>query len=497
MFSRGRHPYIQIDDLSLDSTAQNPDYDIPLSDLSSNPLLKRHAYSRSLSASPHPFHDSLDTPKPTRSNRASSDTLKELPKIPKRFSWSGWRFTVTAGLGVTTVVFFANIILLGWAYPKLESSGGNALLYKGDCDEMKKIDTWSHFGINVLSTLLLGASNAAMQCLVAPSREDIDRAHPRGRVLEIGINGLANWRNMGWRRRSIWFALVMSSFPLHLLYSPLCRCNSYIKLTIPSYNSIIFSSTSTADYVALVADDRFVQGAAINGTGSDFDSDKIALATALQKNISVPNALRNLSNSDCITAFGQNFVPAYLNVVVITEGGTSNLTIQDQHQHVATNRFSDLAWICDLGVQDSLCNPQDANNGNWRVDTRQDGVLKVKYCLAQPTQPSCTVELFPGLLYTVIACNAVKAVCFVFLIFTKFDPFVTMGDAISSFLDRPDPTTAGLGAMSARDVRGKWRTAESGQEYWEELNKDRLWKNKRYFWFSGASPLRWIGTLAT
>ena len=226
MFSRGLNPYIQIEDLCFDSASCNPDYSIPLNDVSSRPLLRRHTYSRSDTVSPHPNQDCLAAPQHDLSRRTSSNTLKALPRIPGLPSLAGWRFTVTTGCAITIVVLIANVALLAWAHPKLESPGGNALLFSGDCDEMKKVDTWSHFGINVLSTLLLGASNGAMQCLVAPSREDIDRTHPRGGILDIGVNGVANWSNMGWRRRCIWCALLASTLPLHLLYDhiPVCDC---------------------------------------------------------------------------------------------------------------------------------------------------------------------------------------------------------------------------------------------------------------------------------
>ena len=82
---------------------------------------------------------------------------------------------------------------------------------------MRSIDTWSHFGINVLSTLLLGASNAAMQCIVAPSRADIDKAHAQHERLDIGVNSLQNWRFINTSRQLIWALLLVSTLPLHLV----------------------------------------------------------------------------------------------------------------------------------------------------------------------------------------------------------------------------------------------------------------------------------------
>ena len=113
-----------------------------------------------------------------------------------------------------------------------------------------------------------------------------------------------------------------------------------------------------------------------------------------------------------------------------------------------------------------------------------------------PVEPQCTLELIPALLYTVIVCNIVKAAAFAYLVFLQFDPLITIGQAVASFLDHPDPTTEGLGAYTARDVRGKWLSTSADGTYFTELNQDHIYKPERRRWFSGAAPSRWAWTLA-
>lgn len=242
MFSRHNHPYIQLDESFLD-TSYNPDYDtsrqsdngIQLQDLGRFRSLKRHPYkalgtpTANLEQSTSP----LRWPSSSKS-RPQCDTYKPLPAAP-RSRWSGWRFTVASGSLASVVVLICNIALLGWSYNFPRSNTNNILLYQGDCGEMKRIDTLSHLLINVLSTILLAASNYAMQVLVAPTRANVDKAHPLGkyvfcpphgiydqelmasRVLDIGISGFGNWRFMGWNRRICWLSLTLSTIPLHLL----------------------------------------------------------------------------------------------------------------------------------------------------------------------------------------------------------------------------------------------------------------------------------------
>ena len=146
-------------------------------------------------------------------SRESSTT--ESFKRPIRFRIASWRFTIITGLSTTILVLICNIAIIAWAYATLGRD--NTVMYEGSCDRMKTIDTWSHLGINVLSTLVLGASNAAMQLIVAPSREDVRKAHAQSRTVDIGIHGLRNWRFMSRRRRSIWILLLVTTIPLHLL----------------------------------------------------------------------------------------------------------------------------------------------------------------------------------------------------------------------------------------------------------------------------------------
>ena len=74
--------------------------------------------------------------------------------------------------------------------------------------------------INILSTLLLGASNHAAQLLCAPTRGDIDSQHARGYWLDIGVSSVRNLRYLPRWRTVIWMTLLFSTVPLHLLYVP-------------------------------------------------------------------------------------------------------------------------------------------------------------------------------------------------------------------------------------------------------------------------------------
>ena len=215
MFSELDHPSLKFSKLR-EEFDRDAKVDIALR------TVQRHSYVRldtpSSTTVPEPC-SRPSSPMPDDSSQFSDVKQTPHPSPPKPW-WaklSSWRYTVLGGLGITIFVLCCNVALLGWSYPKVDQTSGNALLYEGQCDQMKNIDTWSHFGINVLSTLLLGASNTAMQCIVAPSRADVDRAHAQYRLLDIGVNGLQNWRFLSGPRRWIWCLLLASTLPLHLV----------------------------------------------------------------------------------------------------------------------------------------------------------------------------------------------------------------------------------------------------------------------------------------
>lgn len=115
----------------------------------------------------------------------------------------------------STVVALA---FMGWSwsrYPPTE--GGIGTFYHGDCTTIHMLDGLCHVILNVVSSLFLGAGNYAMQVLVAPSRQETDKAHSQGRHLDIGVHSVYN---VFWIRKSrgcLWGILVIVATVMHLL----------------------------------------------------------------------------------------------------------------------------------------------------------------------------------------------------------------------------------------------------------------------------------------
>lgn len=136
---------------------------------------------------------------------------------------SGCRFTLIIGSVSILIVFIINLSVTIWAI-KLPTGNeeestitSRRIIYEGSCSTSKQLNVVLHLLINVFSSILLAASSYCMQCLSAPTREEVDKAHAQGKWMDIGILSPRNLRRISGKRTLLWVLLAVSSLPLHLL----------------------------------------------------------------------------------------------------------------------------------------------------------------------------------------------------------------------------------------------------------------------------------------
>ena len=167
----------------------------------------------------------------------------------RKSPYKGWRFGVAMGSGVVMAVLIINIILTIVAASRFSDTlvAGVGTIMQGRCDMVNQWSTGLHLVINVLSSLMLSASNYCMQCVAAPTRKDLDRAHVRHRRLDIGVPSLRNiLGKIAFSRTGLFAVLALSSIPIHLLF------NSAIFKTIDAN----IYGTSSANPAKIQADRR-------------------------------------------------------------------------------------------------------------------------------------------------------------------------------------------------------------------------------------------------
>jgi hypothetical protein len=210
---------------------------------------------------------------------------------------------LAAATALLTLVI--NIGALAWAARMASTSSGLLVrIYQGDCRKVETMNTWVHFAINALSTALLCGSNYCMQCLSAPTRKEIDRAHAHRQWLDIGVYSLRNLSVISRKKRWLWWLLGLSSVPLHLMY-----------------NSAFFSSLASYDYNVVYANEGWLTGAAYNATRASlaWSPSKFDVSLVQQS----ASKFQRLTNARCIEAYATDFTPDRRTVVVVCNESSS------------------------------------------------------------------------------------------------------------------------------------------------------------------------------
>lgn len=126
----------------------------------------------------------------------------------------------------TALVFVFNLGVTVWILSRQNHFKDLGDLYTSSCDQMTIINTVVHLFINICSSLVLSSGSFCAQCLVAPTRREISKAHKVGDWLEIGASSFRNLRGnrINARRKFLAIGLFLGCLPLHLLSDP-CLCS--------------------------------------------------------------------------------------------------------------------------------------------------------------------------------------------------------------------------------------------------------------------------------
>lgn len=367
------------------------------------------------------------------------DTLRRCMKWlyyhPRIQRSQGYHFGILCCAIASATVLVINLTLTIWVFSHYGTQGGLATILDGSCTETKKLAMWTHLGINVLSTLLLGASNYTMQCLSSPTREDITRAHSQNVWLSIGTPSLRNLLRISRSRMLLWWLVAISSVPLHFMY------NSAVSTTISAREInafLVFPDFLTGAPIEIGHFSHFAPQIAVNASGQM--SGQLNQAEQIARTLQHDQSnLQKLANTDCIGAYATEFVSSHGNVLVILSkppdwGGYNTTTWVWWSQ--AQGAPDDTPWFCG----DAPCDAKTiADAGTWQLIG-----LNVEYCLSQKVEEHCKLQFSGAILVVVVVCNFCKMTIMGYIAWKRpSEPLVTVGDAIASFLDHPDRTTIG------------------------------------------------------
>jgi hypothetical protein len=130
---------------------------------------------------------------------------------------AGWRAGLLRAFLLSLVALIVNVAIYAWLFATYNTAAGSATIMSGSCIMISRANTGIHAALNVLSTLVLGASTYAMQGMTAPTRKEVDVAHSKGKWVEIGTSSVRNLFHVRRRNAWIWGILALTSLPFHLL----------------------------------------------------------------------------------------------------------------------------------------------------------------------------------------------------------------------------------------------------------------------------------------
>ncbi|OIW32319.1 hypothetical protein CONLIGDRAFT_642048 [Coniochaeta ligniaria NRRL 30616] len=396
------------------------------------------------------------------------------------YSLSGWRNTAVCLTVIISTLTATLIICLIISLSRLGGGLGyglrTSLLFKGDCQLSSRYNTWLHLAINTISSGVLASSNFFMQVMVAPTREDIDKAHARSRWVEIGVQ---SWRNLVYvpkRNAFYWALFAISSVPLHLIF-----------------NSCVLESRASTDFVMAVTSESFVDGASWSIPGVAMKQSQTSLemtevVTNMQKAISDPSPAsipwERISIDECVARYNNTgaILTTHRHVVMVIsdpanstgDGWATNDILFDpsRNGYLVTNE-SNALWYAEKFERTDYAAIERASSsyvysykydsdfltymmtldastgiilGNQSVFRDGYSAMKAQYCLSEAFKVDCRLEVENKLLLIVCIFCLVKCTLCIVIVMTSGSqiPLITPGDAVESFITKPDAHTVGM-----------------------------------------------------
>ena len=363
--------------------------------------------------------------------------------------------------------------------------------------------------LNGLATALIGASSYNMQCLVAPSRSEVDLAHSEDTWLDIGVPSVRNLRHISRSRVALWLVLALSTIPLHLLW-----------------NSAIFSTLQNNSYTVVGVSTDTLQNQYFNcsdlpGMDASYQAFVCGLYTSASGRSKAILPLTRLELGECIQQYGTDIQSKWSNLVVAFDRADLDDSCQvspiitdneDDEAHFLAYDTSGIFWsrgyrcyeVEGFDHTDQIFFPKGVTPIYYAPSLYNEsssfyqGSYVVDHCFAMKSSEVCKLGFSLPILILVACSNAIKlfAMIYTFKI-VKAQHIMTLGDAIASFLEVPDDTTIGCclkrrASFKTTSFRFQTRTIPPRVYIARDAKNGKL---LQLIWFRAVSMRRWTSIL--
>ncbi|KAL4914503.1 hypothetical protein BDW62DRAFT_204519 [Aspergillus aurantiobrunneus] len=423
------------------------------------------------------------------------------PDHPRSLSLAGMLSKRTTMLriqmGLAASVAVLNMVVWVWATATHDiDRRGVGTFFTGDCGSATTISSAAHLLLNGLSTLFLGAGNYCMQILAAPSRADVDVAHAQGDWLEIGVLSFRNLTKFPSRRVALWIGLGVISTVLHLVW------NSTLFASVPF--TIFDGAIATSDF--LWATDRW--------NASTTEGSMRPMKTSYEERIyNLQDSARNFTRLDKLSCreLYVNSLKTTGDVILIAKNLTSaqnngSSLIQGWINGLASWDYANF-WVCGEGTRDGslpsdYCTRDKAMSlaDNWTIATWEAPHyqhVEIDYCLIgdQAANDQRCGFHFSSPAMGVVSVFTLVGSILIFLVgrTQKGNLMVTLGDAISSFLEEPEPLDKQKTDTQSAQLQSCFVNRFRGRRNQTVSPKSTAWLPRPSIsWFHAVSKRRWI-----
>jgi hypothetical protein len=229
----------------------------------------------------------------------------------------GWRLGVLLSSAMAGFVLLMNCLAAIAIHSRYGTHDGVSTAFEGDCNIANRLSLGLHIVINVLSSVLLSASNYTMQVLNAPTRSECDKAHARGDWLDIGIPSLHNIARITWPRKVLWLLLGVSSVPIHLFYN-----SAAFKTIDANFYDVVVATPNYLqnDYVPPANWNEGEASAPSDREWGEYRTAEYEAEVFRQTYQSRKLDFVKFTAAACINTYGVDFVTGHSDVIAVTSG---------------------------------------------------------------------------------------------------------------------------------------------------------------------------------
>ncbi|WJG35913.1 uncharacterized protein FOBCDRAFT_140710 [Fusarium oxysporum Fo47] len=305
---------------------------------------------------------------------------------------TAWKMSLIGGACACLAVFLINLGVTIWSAMFLEGSQngiktGRRIIYKGSCSTSRTLSVVIHLIINIFGSILLGASNYGMQCLSAPTRADVNKAHAKQGWLDIGILSFRNLRRVSRKKAVLWWL----------------------------FNSVVFSSLTTHEYEVYTINGKFELLENEVGYHLRIDDSRSQLRIERAK----AGQLDNLTALECINEYAISFQTKRTDVLLVVDpsSGSDWVRTRDVDSTHSLNvrwvvdAYQGFEWICPSAQPcRGLLPGVKSQSDNWRPYGN-----RVKYCFSQSVPQTCRLNFDIHIAGIILGVNAIKAAILAYL----------------------------------------------------------------------------------